>query len=61
MGLVDFACKEAVDHELLFHDLFLHRLRVHFGIRCKALAWFTSYLGVASMSLAEAQIHPLPA
>ena len=61
MGFVDFAYNEAVDHELLFHELLLHRLRVHFGIRGKALAWFTSYLGVASMSLAKAQILPLPA
>ena len=26
------------------HKLLLHRLCVHFGIRGKALAWFTSYL-----------------
>ena len=33
------AAFDTVDHELL-----LHRLCVHFGIRGKALAWFTSYL-----------------
>ena len=33
------AAFDTVDHELL-----LHRLCVHFGIRVKALAWFTSYL-----------------
>ena len=56
MGFVDFACNEAVDHKLL-----LHRLRVHFGISGKALACFTSYLDVASMSLAEARILLLAA
>ena len=34
-----FYHEKRVDHELL-----LHRLCVHFGIRGKALAWFTSYL-----------------
>ena len=24
MGFVDFACNEAVDHELLFHELLLY-------------------------------------
>ena len=33
------AAFDTVDHELL-----LHRLCVHFGMRGKALAWFTSYL-----------------
>ena len=33
------AAFDTVDHELK-----LHRLCVHFGIRGKALAWFTSYL-----------------
>ena len=52
---VDFAGNEAVDHEL-----FLHRVRVNFGIRGKALVWFTSYLDVGADSSTCSVMHGVP-
>ena len=57
MGFVDFACNEAVDDELLLHELMLHRLRVHFGIRGKTPDWFTSYRDLGADSLSFSVIH----